>query len=83
MTIELIEALKAKGVTVKADGDFIELSPVEKITEELIQRLRTHKPTILAELKREKRHEKVLRMLANRPGSQQTFITDTSNQISC
>ncbi len=54
-----------------------------KITDGLIQRLRTHKPTILAELKREKRHEKVLRMLANRPDSHQAFITETSNQISC
>jgi|GEM_PF-3672427 len=30
MAIELIEALKAEGVTVKADGDFLELSPAWK-----------------------------------------------------
>jgi hypothetical protein len=33
MTIELIEALKAEGVTVETDGDFHELSPAEKITD--------------------------------------------------
>ncbi len=30
MTIELIEALKAGSVTVKTDGDFLELSPAWK-----------------------------------------------------
>ena len=76
MTIELIEALKADGVTVKADGDFLELSPLEKVTAELIQRLRKHKPEILAELKREQRREKVLAMLADKPESQRAIITD-------
>lgn len=33
MTIGLIEALKAEGVTVNADGDFLELLPVEKRTD--------------------------------------------------
>jgi|CXWL01.1.fsa_nt_gi hypothetical protein len=78
MTIELIEALKADGVTVKADGDFLQLSPVEKITEELIQRLKKHKPAILAELKREERRLKVLAMLAENPDSQRAFITDAA-----
>lgn len=79
MTIGLIEALKAEGVTVKADGDFLELSPVEKITEELIQRLRKHKPAILAELKREARQQKVLSILAENPNTQRAFVTDTES----
>ncbi|PTQ76738.1 hypothetical protein C8R26_11457 [Nitrosomonas oligotropha] len=79
MTIELIEALKAEGVTVKADGDFLELSPAEKITDDLIQQLRTHKPAILAELRREERREKVLRMLAENPNTQRIFVTDTKS----
>ena len=32
MIIELNEALKAEGVTVKAEGDFLELSPAGKTT---------------------------------------------------
>ena len=79
MTIELIKALKADGVTVKADGDFLELSPPEKITEELIQRLKKHKPAIIAELKRERRRQKVLKMLDDRPGIQRAFLTDTES----
>ena len=34
-------------------------------------------------VKQEEQRRKALTMLANRPDSQQTFITDTSNQISC
>ncbi len=74
--IEIIEYLREQNFIVKADGDFLELSPPEKITEELIQRLRQHKPAILAELKREQRRKKVLDMLADRPESQRAFITD-------
>lgn len=77
MTMELIEALKADGVTVKANGDFLELSPAGKITDELIARLRKHKPAILAELKREERRQKVLQMLEETPSIQRAFLTDT------
>lgn len=74
--IEIIEYLREQNFTVKADGDFLELSPPEKITEELIKRLRKHKPAILAELKREERRLKVLAMLAENPVSQRAIITD-------
>lgn len=74
--IEIIEYLRQQNFTVKADGDFLELSPSEKITEELIQRLRKHKPAIIAELKREERRLKVLAMLAENPDSQRAIITD-------
>lgn len=55
---EIIEYLRDQGLTVKADGDYLELSPVEKITEELIQRLKKYKPVILTELKREESQKK-------------------------
>lgn len=74
--IEIIEYLREQNFTVKADGDFLELSPPEKITDELIQRLRKYKPAILAELKRESRRLKVLAMLAENPDSQRAIITD-------
>lgn len=75
--IEIIEYLREQNFTVKVDGDYLELSPPEKITDELIQRLRKHKPAIIAELKREERREKVLTMLADNPGIQRAFVTDT------
>lgn len=73
---EIIEYLRKQNFTVKADGDFIELSPPEKITDELIQRLRKHKPSILAELKREERRLKVLAILSENPETKRAIITD-------
>ena len=73
---EIIEYLREQNLTVKADGEYLELSPPEKITEELIQRLRKHKPAILAELKREERRTKVLTILAENPETRRAFITD-------
>lgn len=77
--IELIEALKADGVTVKASGEYLELSPVEKITEELIQRLKKHKPEIISELRRESRRLKVLDILAANPDTQRAIVTDMNS----
>lgn len=74
--IEIIEYLREQNFTVKAEGDFLELSPPEKITEELIKRLRKHKPAIMAELKREERRLKVLSMLVSNPETKRAIITD-------
>ncbi|MER2513774.1 MAG: hypothetical protein ABTQ25_15365 [Nitrosomonas ureae] len=76
---EIIEYLREQNFTVKADGDYLELSPPEKITNELINRLRKHKPAIIAELKREERRAKVLTMLADNPNTQRALITDTES----
>lgn len=78
--IEIIEYLREQNFIVKADGDFLELSPPEKITEELIQRLRKYKPAILAELKREERRLKVLAMLTENPDSHRAIITDLDSE---
>ncbi|SDT97567.1 hypothetical protein [Nitrosomonas ureae] len=51
--IEIIKELREQNFFVKADGDYLELSPPEKVTHELINRLRKHKPAIIAELMRE------------------------------
>ncbi|SDX03982.1 hypothetical protein [Nitrosomonas oligotropha] len=51
---EIIEYLRDRDLTITlTDGDSLELSPAEKITHELIERLRKHKPAIIQELKRE------------------------------
>ena len=71
---EIIGYLREQNFTVKADGEYLELSPPEKITDELIQRLRKHKPAIIAELLREERRLKVLAVLAEEPGSQRAII---------
>lgn len=77
--IEMIENLRRQNITVKSDGEYLELSPPEKITEDLIQRLRKHKPAILAELKREERRLKVLAMLAEKPATKLAFTTDLNS----
>jgi len=77
---EIIEYLRDRDLTITlTDGDSLELSPAEKITKELIERLRKHKPAIIEELKREQRREKVLRMLEENPGTQRAFVTDTES----
>ncbi|SEF82732.1 hypothetical protein [Nitrosomonas ureae] len=43
----LIEYPRGNNFTVKADGDYLELSPSEKVTDELINRLRKYKPAIV------------------------------------
>ena len=74
--IEIIEYLREQNFTVKADGQYLDLAPAEKVTDELIQRLRKHKPAIIAELNRESRRLKLLTMLVENPDSQRAIITD-------
>lgn len=74
--IEIIEYLREQDLTVRIDGDYLELSPPDKITEELIQRLVKHKPAIIAELKREERRTKVMAILADDPKAPRAFIAD-------
>jgi len=73
---EIIKYLRENDFTVKIDGNYLELSPPEKITNELIERLRKHKPAIIAELKREERRTKVLAILAENPNTPRAIITD-------
>ena len=75
---EIIEYLRENDFEVKADGEYLELYPAEKVTEELIQRLQKHKPEILKELQAENRRQKILSMLADNPGKKRTYTTDTT-----
>jgi len=74
--IEIIAELRQQNFTVKSDGEYLDLAPAEKVTDELIQRLKKYKPEIIAELKRESRRLKALSILEERPDSQRAFITD-------
>lgn len=56
--VEIIEYLRNRDLTVSlTDDENLELSPAEKITSDLIERLRTHKPAIIEVLKREQREQ--------------------------
>jgi len=75
---EIIEDLRQRDLNVTlTDDDNLELYPAEKVTRELIERLRKHKSAIIEELKRELRREKVLMMLEEQPKIQRAFVTDT------
>lgn len=75
--IEILNYLREKEIQVKLlDNEVIDLSPAKKLTDELIQRLRQHKPAIIAELKREQRRQKVIQILADNPDKQRSYITD-------
>lgn len=77
---EILEYLRERELTVSlADGQYLDLAPAEKVTDELIQRLRKHKPAIIAELKREERRQRVLQMLEERPEIQRAFMADTES----
>lgn len=55
---EIIEYLRNRDLTVSlTDDENLELSPAEKITNDLIERLRKHKPAIIEVLKREQREQ--------------------------
>lgn len=56
--IEIIEYLRQRDLTVSlTDDESLELSPAEKITSDLIERLRKHKPEIIEVLKQERREQ--------------------------
>ena len=77
---EIIKYLRQQELDITLiDNNTIELSPAEKITNELIERLRKHKPAIIEELKREQRRQKVLKILEDRPETQRAFVTDTES----
>jgi hypothetical protein len=72
---EIIQYLRKQDFTLEADGQYLALGPAEKVTDQLIQRLRQYKPTIIVELKREERQHFVLSMLVENPTAQIAMIT--------
>lgn len=74
--IEIITYLRNKNFTVKTDGQNLDIAPAAKVTNELIERLRKHKPAIIAELQREERRLKVLGILEDNLDTQRAFVVD-------
>lgn len=50
---DLIRELRGAGVVVRADGGVLDISPADRLTDEMIDALKRHKPEILALLKTE------------------------------
>lgn len=51
VAFEILSELQRRGVSVRADGDFLKLRPVQRLDESLIKQVKTHKPGILAVLR--------------------------------
>lgn len=80
--IEILDYLREKEIQVKLlDNEVLDLSPAKKLTDELIERLRQHKPAIIAELKREQRRQKVLTMLSENPDQHRAFYVDPGSDL--
>ncbi len=77
--LKIIEYLREQNFTVKAYGEYLDIAPAAKVTNELIERLRKHKPAIIMELQREERRERVLKMLHDRPDVPRVFLTCTES----
>lgn len=76
---ELILDLRRKGYSIMADGGYLDISPADNLSPEMVQQLKQSKAEILAELQRETRRQKVIALLEETPDSQRAFYTDTES----
>jgi len=80
---DLIFELRRKGYSIRADGDYLDISPADNLPPELVQQLKQSKSEILTELQRETRAEwrrqKVIAMLEAAPGTQRAIYVDTDS----
>lgn len=80
---DLILQLRQAGYSISADGNYLDISPADNLSPDLLQQLKQHKPEILAALRleqqREARREKVLAMLAADPNMKRAIYVDTDS----
>lgn len=80
---DLILQLRQAGYSISADGNYLDISPADNLSPDLLQQLKQHKPEILAALRleqqREARREKVLAMLAADPNMKRAIYVDTES----
>lgn len=75
---DLIFELRRKGYSIRADGNYLDISPAD-LPPEVVQTIRQSKAEILTELQREARRQKVIAMLEAAPGTRYAvLVTDTS-----
>ena len=75
---ELIVELRNKGYSIRADGNYLDISPAD-LPPDVVQTIRQSKAEILAELQRETRRQKVIAMLEAAPGTQRAVYADTES----
>jgi hypothetical protein len=86
---DLIKELRGAGVIVRSDGSVLDISPADRLTGEMIEALKRHKPEILALLRKEdaqlfgnpeqlKPHE--VSKIINRPKAADTWKPDRCNR---
>lgn len=80
---DLIIELRKTGCSIRADGDYLDISPAESVPPDLLQQLKQYKSQILAALQLEQqqkgRREKVLAMLAADPELERAVHADTES----
>lgn len=74
---DLIFELRRKGFSVRADGNYLDISPAKNISPELVQQLKESKQELLAELQREQRQRKVIAMLHADSTLNRAYSVDT------
>ncbi|MBI2778375.1 MAG: hypothetical protein HYX62_01095 [Gammaproteobacteria bacterium] len=77
--LELILELRRKGCSIVADGGYLDISPADNLSPEMVQQLKQSKTEILAELQRETRRQKVITLLEETPDIQRAFYADTDS----
>lgn len=80
---DLIFKLRNSGHSIKADGNYLDISPASNLPPELVRQLKQSKAEILAVLKleqqQEARRQKVIAMLETAPDTQRAIHTDTES----
>lgn len=78
---DLIVELRSAGYSIRAAGEYLDITPAENVSSKLLQQLRQHKPDVLAILQleqQEMRREKVLAMLATDLEQKRAVYVDTN-----
>ena len=76
---ELIFELRRNGYSIQADGGYLDISPSDNLSPELLKQLKHSKAEILAELQQEARRQKVIAMLEAAPATQRAILTDADS----
>ena len=73
---DLIRELRGAGVIVRVDGEELDVSPAERLTDESIKALKRHKREILALLKNEESRQKAIGLMNASPDTPRGIYVD-------
>jgi hypothetical protein len=77
---DLIFQLRSKGYSVVADGSFVDISPAENLSPELVEHLRQNKSEILCALHREKELKHLVQLVSIQKGFSQEDYEEALNR---